>query len=250
MGTPRFSFPHTKSPSAGCWDLLPNRAVQGTPWWLLSYPNSSKKRALSGTSHPQLLVRSRSGSRSPSCRDQLSALLRHGAAWHQEGPEPKKGQMPQVRGARRAGQEMEMIALLAPAPAQGAARLGECHRGTDAAGTCTQAEPKKEPRKGRARLHGKVTQEWCQAANPQTSPAEEQQRFPNHRQQSALPTMRYIQRPHRISPTSGDGSPRAPRPADPLPGTSPSPKHPTHPSPALGPAPWHPAKAVSCTTRA
>ena len=77
---------------------------------------------------------------------------------------------------------------------------------------CVQAEPKKEPRKGRARLYGKVTQEWCQAANPKTSPAEEQQGFPNHCQQSALPTTRYLQRPHRISPTSGMAAQEPPIP--------------------------------------
>lgn len=85
---PQFSFPHTKSPSAARWDLLPSRAVQETPGWLLLHPKSSKKRAGSGTSLPQLLVRSRSGSSSPSCSHRLSPLLHRGAAWHQEGPEP------------------------------------------------------------------------------------------------------------------------------------------------------------------
>lgn len=100
------------------------------------------------------------------------------------------------------------------------------------------------------RLHGKVTQEWCQASNPKISPAEKQQRFPNHCHQSAFPTIRYLQRPHRISPTSGMAAQESPIQLTLyLASLSQSPKHPTPPSPILGPAPWHRAKAASCTTR-
>lgn len=46
-------------------------------------------------------------------------------------PNPQRDKCHEVsgRGARRAGQELETIALLAPALTQGDARLGECHRG-------------------------------------------------------------------------------------------------------------------------